>query len=563
MRYLILFLAALSAWGQVEDYGRTANAAAIYDLTASAITRSIKSGASDPATCTSGKDLFINTSSTPVVKLCTATNTWTTLGSSGSAATLTTPRAIYGNNFDGSAALTQIIASTYGGTGNGFTKFSGPASTEKTFTLPNASATILTDNALVTAAQGGTGNGFFAVTGPATSTKTFTFPNASATVLTTNAAVTVAQGGTGVSTLTGIVKASGTSNFAAAGYADIVGLWTTCTGFLKNDGTCASAGSGTVTVVSSGSLTSTALVTGGGTTTLQTPSATATLDSSGNISTPGSITTGAGGSNAGVLELTQGTAPTAGTTSVKLYAPASVTSYIMNLPGAAASGYLYGTNSSGVVTQSFRSIQAGDVPTLNQNTTGTAAALAANGANCSAGSFPLGVDASGAVETCTAVTSINVTAAQMPALTGDVTTSAGAVATTIAANAVTPAKASAVMRTRTFTMVIPGTGASNVLQDTDDQPAVWYNSLGQGVHITGVSCITDSATATTIQLQKNDGSPTNMLSSNLSCSSTRASTSTFVSGEDAMASTTGLDFLIVSAGGAGKWVSVTVTYTLD
>ena len=74
-----------------------------------------------------------------------------------SAATLTTPRAIYGNNFDGSAGLTQIIASTYGGTGNGFAKLSGPAGSEKTFTLPNASATILTDNAAVTIGQGGTG----------------------------------------------------------------------------------------------------------------------------------------------------------------------------------------------------------------------------------------------------------------------------------------------------------------------------------------------------------------------------------------------------------------------
>jgi hypothetical protein len=63
---------------------------------------------------------------------------------SGSAATLTTARAIYGNNFDGSAALTQIIASTYGGTGNGFAKFSGPATSEKTFTLPNSSTTIVT-----------------------------------------------------------------------------------------------------------------------------------------------------------------------------------------------------------------------------------------------------------------------------------------------------------------------------------------------------------------------------------------------------------------------------------
>jgi hypothetical protein len=63
----------------------------------------------------------------------------------GSAATLTTARAIYGNNFDGSAALTQIIASTYGGTGNGFTKFSGAATSEKTYTLPNSNATLLYD----------------------------------------------------------------------------------------------------------------------------------------------------------------------------------------------------------------------------------------------------------------------------------------------------------------------------------------------------------------------------------------------------------------------------------
>ena len=75
----------------------------------------------------------------------------------GTVATLTTARAIYGNNFDGSAALTQVIASTYGGTGNGFTKFSGPTTAEKTFTLPDATATILTSNAAVTVAQGGTG----------------------------------------------------------------------------------------------------------------------------------------------------------------------------------------------------------------------------------------------------------------------------------------------------------------------------------------------------------------------------------------------------------------------
>lgn len=99
-----------------------------------------------------------NTTSTGVPSIAVAGD-FPTLNqnTTGSAATLTTARAIYGNNFDGSAALTQVIASTYGGTGNGFTKFSGPATSEKTFTLPNASATILTDNATVTVAQGGTG----------------------------------------------------------------------------------------------------------------------------------------------------------------------------------------------------------------------------------------------------------------------------------------------------------------------------------------------------------------------------------------------------------------------
>lgn len=37
-----------------------------------------------------------------------------------------------------------IIGSAYGGTGNGFTKFTGPTTSEKTFTLPNVSTTIWT-----------------------------------------------------------------------------------------------------------------------------------------------------------------------------------------------------------------------------------------------------------------------------------------------------------------------------------------------------------------------------------------------------------------------------------
>jgi hypothetical protein len=60
----------------------------------------------------------------------------------GSAGSLTNSRNIYGGAFNGTADVTGIIASTYGGTGNGFTKFSGPTTAEKTFILPNASDTL-------------------------------------------------------------------------------------------------------------------------------------------------------------------------------------------------------------------------------------------------------------------------------------------------------------------------------------------------------------------------------------------------------------------------------------
>lgn len=124
--------------------------------------------------------------------------------------------------------------------------------------------------------------------------------------------------------------------------------------FWRGDGTWAApAGTGTVTVVGAGNLTSTALVTGGGSQTVQTPSATATMDSSGNLVTPGSISTGLGGSVAGSIQFTQGTAPSAGTTAVTIHAPASVTSYTMILPAASATGFMLGTDASNVNTVSY------------------------------------------------------------------------------------------------------------------------------------------------------------------------------------------------------------------
>lgn len=66
---------------------------------------------------------------------------------------------------------------------------------------------------ILASANGGTGSAFFAISGP-TALRTFTLPDASATVLTSNTPVTVAQGGTGDATLTahGVLIGNGTGN---------------------------------------------------------------------------------------------------------------------------------------------------------------------------------------------------------------------------------------------------------------------------------------------------------------------------------------------------------------
>lgn len=111
------------------------------------------------------------------------------------------------NGGTGVATLTGLAL------GNGAGAFSAYAGTSCSNQFPRslsasgvatcASVSLTADvTGILAGANGGTNNGFFEVGGPASSLKTFTFPNASATMLTTNALVTVAQGGTGVGTFT-------------------------------------------------------------------------------------------------------------------------------------------------------------------------------------------------------------------------------------------------------------------------------------------------------------------------------------------------------------------------
>lgn len=159
--------------------------------------------------------------------------------------------AIAQNNV-GYTPLSNVLASTQVFVGNGSNVAAGVALTGA-IAITNTGVTSINNlyvtNAMIAnttidltakvtgilpGANGGTGNGFFAVSGPATSLKTFTFPNASATVLTTNAAVTAAQGGTGLD-----------SSAWAQGdlpYISATGVWnhlaknTTATRYLANTG---------------------------------------------------------------------------------------------------------------------------------------------------------------------------------------------------------------------------------------------------------------------------------------------------------------------------------------
>ncbi len=147
--------------------------------------------------------------------------------------------------------------------GSDFVVFSGPTTILKTFTLPNASAALLyaggdlgtpTDGNLsncgnlpateivgqLEASQGGTENSYTKFTGPATTKKTFTLPNADATLLYDGGALGTPTSGTigtgvtvalGSATITGTLPgANGGTGVANTGKTLTLGASLTTTG---------------------------------------------------------------------------------------------------------------------------------------------------------------------------------------------------------------------------------------------------------------------------------------------------------------------------------------------
>jgi hypothetical protein len=149
LRILIAFANLTSKPTTLAGYGITDAQSTITTGTTAQYFRGDLSLATFPTTTAafsaSANKNFVTDAQLTVIGNTSGTNTGdqtTVSGNAGTATALQNSRSIYGNPFNGTADLAQIIASTFGGTGNGFTKFTGPATSEKTFTLPNASSTI-------------------------------------------------------------------------------------------------------------------------------------------------------------------------------------------------------------------------------------------------------------------------------------------------------------------------------------------------------------------------------------------------------------------------------------
>jgi hypothetical protein len=131
---------------------------------------------------------------------------YTASGVLASSGALTVSRIVLGG---GAGAAPTVLGSL----GTTTTLLHGNAAGAPTFSAVSLTADV---SGILPVANGGTNNAFFTVSGPAASAKTYTFPNASSTVLTSNAAVTAAQGGTGIASYTigDLIQASATTTLA-------------------------------------------------------------------------------------------------------------------------------------------------------------------------------------------------------------------------------------------------------------------------------------------------------------------------------------------------------------
>jgi hypothetical protein len=115
-------------------------------------------------------------------------------------------------------------------------------------------------------------------------------------------------------------------------------------------------------------------------------------------------------------------------------------------------------------------------------------------------------------------------------------------------------------QTRAITY-LAGCDTCSALADNDDQRTIYFNLVGP-MTINSVTCFSDAGTPT-INLQRDSGAPTNILSSDLACSTTGTTSTGIVSAQSILNLSDKVDFVIVSAGGVAKRVTVAIKATVN
>lgn len=99
------------------------------------------------------------------------------------------------------------------------------------------------------------------------------------------------------------------------------------------------------------------------------------------------------------------------------------------------------------------------------------------------------------------------------------------------------------------------------LPATLDIPSI-YPNRARAITLTEVYCEIDAGSAS-INLQRDDGTPANILSADLACSTAGATSTGFAAGEAAIAIGHNLDHVTVSVGAGLRRLNVAIKYTVD
>jgi hypothetical protein len=108
-----------------------------------------------------------------------------------------------------------------------------------------------------------------------------------------------------------------------------------------------------------------------------------------------------------------------------------------------------------------------------------------------------------------------------------------------------------------------GCDTCSALTDSDDQRTIYFNVVGP-MTVNSVTCFSDAgAPVINIQRDTGGGSPANVLNLDLACSTTGVTSTDVAAAQATLGSNEKLDFVMVTAGGVAKRVTVSIKTTVN